>query len=159
MKKAYFQYYETFEVILEKIQLKDQRDEMRHAIIDYGLYGKVPQSMTEVEDIVFTICRDIIDQQRHRCEINTQNAAKKGQVFKKPTVKQIEAYCKEKGYNVNAERFYAYYEANGWKVGRNAMKSWQAAVVHWSNRDKAAGTAWASNSSDSKTSSYENAFN
>lgn len=29
------------------------------------------------------------------------------------------------------EKFHAYYESNGWKVGRNPMKSWTAAMVHW----------------------------
>ena len=155
--KAYFQYYETFEIILGKIQDTSQRDEMRLAIINYGLFGTIPQALTEVEDIVFTICRDLIDQQRHRCEVNTQNAAKKNPKFNKPTVDEIKAYCREKGYNVNAEHFYNYYEANGWRVGRNAMKSWRAAVTNWNSRDKAAGTAWAT--SDTKTEKYADAFN
>ena len=94
--KAYFQYYETFEIILGKIQDTSQRDEMRLAIINYGLFGTIPQALTEVEDIVFTICRDLIDQQRHRCEVNTQNAAKKNPKFNKPTVDEIKAYCREK---------------------------------------------------------------
>jgi len=29
------------------------------------------------------------------------------------------------------EKFMAYYESNGWKVGRNPMKSWRAAMIHW----------------------------
>jgi hypothetical protein len=32
---------------------------------------------------------------------------------------------------VDPERFFAYYESNGWKVGRNAMKDWRAAVRTW----------------------------
>ena len=30
-----------------------------------------------------------------------------------------------------SERFVNYYESNGWKVGRNGMKSWRAAVKNW----------------------------
>jgi hypothetical protein len=29
------------------------------------------------------------------------------------------------------EQFLAYYESNGWKVGRNPMKRWQSAMVKW----------------------------
>ncbi len=29
------------------------------------------------------------------------------------------------------EKFHAYYSSNGWKVGRNPMKSWRDALVHW----------------------------
>jgi hypothetical protein len=159
MKKAYFQYYETFEIILEKIQSIEQRDSLRRAIISYGLYGTTPENLTEVEDIVFTICRDLIDQQRHRCEVNTQNACKTTTPagMKKPTLKEIADYCKEKGYAINAAHFYNYYEANGWKVGRNSMKSWKAALANWNTRDKAAGTAWTT--ADTKTEQYANAFN
>ena len=28
-------------------------------------------------------------------------------------------------------KFHSYYESNGWKVGRNPMKCWRAAMVHW----------------------------
>lgn len=51
--------------------------------------------------------------------------------FKKPTVDEVRAYCQERNNNVDPERFVDYYESNGWKVGRNAMKSWQAAVRTW----------------------------
>jgi hypothetical protein len=51
--------------------------------------------------------------------------------FKKPTVDEVRAYCQERQNNVDPERFVDYYESNGWKVGRNAMKSWQAAVRTW----------------------------
>ena len=30
-----------------------------------------------------------------------------------------------------AERFWNYYESNGWKVGRNAMKDWKATARNW----------------------------
>lgn len=82
--------------------------------------------------------------------------------FVKPTVEEIAAFCKEKNYNVNAQQFFNYYESNGWKIGRNAMKSWQAAVQNWNTRDKAnnkaAGTMWAGNSTDADTAGYEDLF-
>lgn len=51
--------------------------------------------------------------------------------FVKPTLDEIKAYCKERKNRVDPERFLAYYESNGWKVGRNAMKDWRAAVRNW----------------------------
>lgn len=32
---------------------------------------------------------------------------------------------------VEAEKFFNYYESNGWRVGKNPMKSWQHAVNNW----------------------------
>ena len=55
----------------------------------------------------------------------------KNKAFVKPTVEEIRAYCWERGNNVDAQKFFDYYESNGWKVGRNAMKDWKAAVRTW----------------------------
>ena len=51
--------------------------------------------------------------------------------FKPPTVEEVKEYCKERQNNVDAERFVDYYTANDWKVGRNKMKDWKAAVRTW----------------------------
>lgn len=187
MKKAYFQYYETFENILEKIKDNEEREHMRKIIINYGLYGTLPAGLSELEEMAWIICKDLIDQQQHRREVNAANRTGKKSApatteensvvvpmqelqpekpkrknFVKPTVEEIAAYCKEKNYNVNAQQFFNYYESNGWKIGRNAMKSWQAAVQNWNTRDKAnnkaAGTMWANNSTDADTAGYEGLF-
>ena len=194
MKKAYFQYYETFEIVIEKIKDIEEREWLRKVIIQYGLHGIEPESFnSEALEIAWTVCKDLIDQQHHRREVNAANrAGKKAEPaineensaiepqseekpaqeiqpekpkrknFVKPTVEEIAAYCKEKNYNVNAQQFFNYYESNGWKVGRNAMKSWQAAVQNWNTRDKAnnkaAGTIWANNSTDADTAGYDDLF-
>ena len=194
MKKAYFQYYETFEIVIEKIKDIEEREWLRKVIIQYGLHGTAPESFnSEALEIAWTICKDLIDQQIHRREVNAANrAGKKAEPetnkenlaaepqpeekpaqeiqqekpkrknFVKPTVEEIAAFCKEKKYNVNAQQFFNYYESNGWKIGRNAMKSWQAAVQNWNTREKAnnkaAGTMWENNSTDADTAGYEDLF-
>lgn len=59
-----------------------------------------------------------------------------GARFAKPTLEEVQAYITEKGYSVDAERFVDYYESNGWKVGKNPMKDWKAAVRNWNKTDK-----------------------
>lgn len=62
--------------------------------------------------------------------------------FSPPTVNEVKTYCQEQGYSVDAERFVSYYESNGWMVGRNKMKNWQAAVRNWNGKEqKGNGTA------------------
>lgn len=51
--------------------------------------------------------------------------------FTPPTVAEVRAYCQERQNNVDAERFVDYYTSNGWKVGKNPMKDWKAAVRTW----------------------------
>jgi hypothetical protein len=55
----------------------------------------------------------------------------KGKTFCKPSIEEVKAYCLERKNEVDAERFIAYYESNGWRVGRNPMKSWKAAICSW----------------------------
>ena len=51
--------------------------------------------------------------------------------FIKPTIQEIQAYVFEKGYTFDAEAFFAHYESNGWKVGKNPMKNWKMACTTW----------------------------
>ena len=50
----------------------------------------------------------------------------------KPTIEQLKLQCAKLGIpEIEAEKFLNYYESNGWKVGRNAMKSWVHALNNW----------------------------
>ena len=161
MKKAYFQYYETFENIIEKIKDIEEREHFRKVIIRYGLYGEEPAGLSELEELAWVICKDLIDAQQHRRDTNAENAGAKkaapAERMKRPTVEEVAAYCKSKGYAIDAAHFVSYYEANGWKVGRNAMKSWQATCANWASRDKKSGNIYKSGA-DAQTTAYENAF-
>lgn len=55
--------------------------------------------------------------------------------FTPPTIEEVEAYCNESKYKIDAERFIAHYSSNGWMVGKNKMKDWKAAVRNWWLRD------------------------
>lgn len=55
--------------------------------------------------------------------------------FTAPTLEEVKEYCSERKNGVDAERFVNYYTANGWKVGKNPMKDWKAAVRTWERND------------------------
>ena len=60
--------------------------------------------------------------------------------FSPPTVEESDQFFTENGSTlVEAAKFRAYYESNGWKVGRNPMKDWKAAARGWIARDKGGG--------------------
>ena len=70
------------------------------------------------------------------------NQTKGGTRFAPPTRDEVSSYAlgyaNEKRLDpggFDAERFVDYYTANGWKVGRNAMRDWRAAVRDWVRRD------------------------
>ena len=55
--------------------------------------------------------------------------------FTPPTKEEIFDFCLDNRLSIDVDRFFDYYTSNGWKVGKNPMKDWQATVRNWA-RDK-----------------------
>jgi hypothetical protein len=81
--------------------------------------------------------------------LNQKKSAPAAARFQKPTADEITAYLEDLYIQsqwaprfqalpaATAEEIHDYYEANGWKVGRNPMKDWRAACRNWlKNNDK-----------------------
>ena len=67
---------------------------------------------------------------------SNENKAKSVSRFVAPTLAEIQEYCKEKGFNVDAASIYDHYTANGWVQGKNKpIKDWKAAVRQWARRE------------------------
>lgn len=62
---------------------------------------------------------------------------KGGKVFQKPTIEDVTEYCQERGNDVDPQAWLDFYTSNGWKVGRNPMKDWKAAVRTWERNNRA----------------------
>ena len=55
-----------------------------------------------------------------------------------PTLEDIQEYCKSRHNNVDAQRFFDYYEASGWKDSKgNKVKNWKQKVITWEKHDSA----------------------
>ena len=67
---------------------------------------------------------------------DTYNSKRKSKRFSPPTLLEVEDYCFERKNTVDASKFIDYYTSNGWKVGKNAMKDWRAAVRTWEKTQK-----------------------
>lgn len=165
MKKAYFQYYETFEKIVQKFDSAEEREHFRSAIINYGLHGSEPTYLNERELFVWDIVQDLIDDQVHRRETNRDNASKarkaeepapeaetpqpaetktepkeKSKKFVPPTVEEVQEYCNERNNGISGERFVEYYanKHRPWTTGnqKEPMRDWKAAVRQWERTEK-----------------------
>lgn len=55
--------------------------------------------------------------------------------FEKPSLPEIRLYCESIKASINPVTFYNHYETVGWKVGKNPMKDWKAAIRGWNSRD------------------------
>lgn len=100
-------------------------------------------------EIEIELEKDIeIEKEIHSSAKSTTTKRKR---FEKPTLSEIKQYCIERGNKVDAQHFFDYYESNGWKVGKNSMKNWQAAVRTWERSEY--------RKTNSKKNSKEDAIN
>lgn len=115
-------------------------------IVNYGVYQ-------DVKDTKQTVSRQSADSEqtvsRHSPATNNNDnndnndnnenniyvTPKPKRRFVRPTLEEVQAYCQQRGNNVDAERFCDFYEMKGWKVGREIMKDWKAAVRTWEKND------------------------
>ena len=58
------------------------------------------------------------------------------QKFVPPTVEEVRAYCQKRGNQVDPVAFVDFYTAKGWRIGKEPMKDWQAAVRTWERRER-----------------------
>lgn len=69
-------------------------------------------------------------------EQKRKTRTKKQSTFVPPTVEQVSEYIHEKGYSVDAESFFDYYESIGWMKGDKKIVSWKAVVNTWERNGK-----------------------
>ena len=91
------------------------------------------QIVEPIPDINTNINTDIINiiSSDDAKKTNDKTTKTKTSVFAIPTINEIKEYCKERKNNVDAEKFFDYYESKGWLVGKTKMKNWQAAIRNW----------------------------
>jgi hypothetical protein len=78
---------------------------------------------------------------------------RRSRAFTRPTIDEVAAYCAERGNRIDPQVFVDHYESNGWRVGKTAMKDWQAAVRTWEKRDETNQRTNAANGSGNRTGS------
>jgi len=78
---------------------------------------------------------ETIGQEPQKIIINTPVKEKKSTAFVKPTLKEIQDYCKERKNKVDAQTFLDFYIAKNWFIGKSKMIDWKACVRTWEKRD------------------------
>lgn len=91
------------------------------------------QRLSEVKSTEYRI--QSTDNRIQSTEKEEKEQKKKNSRFSKPSLEEVKAFIAEKKLSVSADRFYDYYESNGWKVGKNPMKDWKATVRNWARND------------------------
>ncbi len=53
-----------------------------------------------------------------------------------PTVEEIKTYCAQRSSPVDPERFYDYYKARGWCMGKDTVRDWKALLRNWEKQER-----------------------
>lgn len=94
--------------------------------------GKTCKTLTESESVTLT---ETLTESENVIPPTEESNSRTRKRFRPPTVEEVEAYCLERNNKVDAERFVDFYASNGWRVGKNPMKDWKAAVRTWEKRE------------------------
>jgi len=71
----------------------------------------------------------------HKPITKNQEPSKKHRTkFCPPSLEEVSQYCLERKNTVDPQTWMDFYTSNGWKVGKNSMKDWKAAVRTWEKR-------------------------
>lgn len=68
---------------------------------------------------------------------STPKAPSKKRAFTPPTLEEITAYCKERGNDVDAKKFFDYFTAADWVDSRgNPVKNWKQKIITWESNGR-----------------------
>ena len=67
---------------------------------------------------------------------DSEESKKTKKRFVPPTPEEVQNYCNERGNGISGAEFCDFYTSKGWKVGREPMKDWKAAVRTWEAKRK-----------------------
>lgn len=99
---------------------------------------RAKQKLIELEDkvnVTETLHETEIEKEIELDIEKDKELKKKQSRFAPPSIDELTSYISENNYQVNAETFFNHYETVGWKVGKNKMKDWKAAVRGWHSRN------------------------
>jgi hypothetical protein len=65
---------------------------------------------------------------------NAPQASPKSTRFVPPTIEEVTAYCKERNRGVDPVKWWNFYDAKNWYVGKNKMVRWKSAIITWEDK-------------------------
>lgn len=95
------------------------------------------QNQSQIDPKPVAGCDSNQEQPRSKARAKATKSGARAARFTPPTESDVADYCRERGRGVDPERWYAHYTSNGWRVGRNPMRDWRAAVRTWERNELA----------------------
>lgn len=129
-----------FKMAKPQIDANDKRREAGKKGAEFGKLGGRPKKEENPSGVIEENPIGVMTETPNvnaNVNVNANEEIKeKGARMVRPTADEVRAYCRERRNTVDPDAFVAYYESNGWKVGKNPMKDWKACVRTWESRER-----------------------
>lgn len=125
----------SFLDLLEKqmmIEKKSDNKKTTITIVKYSDYQNVETAKEQQKNIKKTSEKHQKNTNNNDNNDNNDNLLGR---FAPPTLEDVINYCLERKNGVDAKKWFNFYSAKGWMVGKNKMKDWKAAVRTWERGD------------------------
>lgn len=127
----------TFLKNLEKAEMCTVNRTTRGTMItieNYAVYQDSAQQNAQQKNNSRTANAQQTHTKEESKKVNKENPPKGGPMAP-PTAGEVAAYCEASGLQVDAQRFVDYYEAVGWTIAGEQIKSWQALCRRWNGTE------------------------
>lgn len=114
--------------IFSKIEYADNSKEIKKR------YLYINEVHTPIKEKFNTPSKKVDDPIKEKFKENNKNEYIKEiykEKFSKPTLEEVKNYCIERNNKIDPQSFIDYYDSVGWKIGKNPMKNWKAAIRTW----------------------------
>lgn len=105
-------------------------------VVNYNEYqgdGTADSTASSTADGPQTVQQTVQEQEvKNKKKVKKKSNGK----FVKPSLEEVVKYCQERGKGVIPKKWFNHYTSNGWKVGKNKMVDWRAAVRTWETEEK-----------------------
>ena len=117
------------------LEIKTRQQEMRKTEKKKKMKESTPPPLKERKETRKEVCLNNYNNKKGDSQKSKTDNLQEP-VFVPPTLNEVQAYMDEIGENrFPALRFWNYYEAKGWVLGKAKMKFWKRVLDNWSNKE------------------------
>jgi len=79
--------------------------------------------------------------------------------FTRPLFEEIKNHVQDNKISVDPVAFFNFYESNGWRVGKNPMKNWKAALANWQTKNTTSTGGYVNKAAEKTRQNLQTIFN
>ena len=126
-----------FEKIEQQIEQQKTSTNRLISILNWGQYQQSEQQIEQQVNNDRTTSEQQVNTLKEVKEVKElNNIVEKSTRFIPPTIEEVKNYCIERKNDVDPQKWFDFYTAKNWMIGKTKMKDWKAAVRTWENNNK-----------------------